>query len=294
VRWAALLLLLGLTSCASAGAADERAIPTTTPPTAVAGDGTVEVRLTVDRDAVVGRRLWAEWTITNVSDHPVRWQAGGATPAVTVTLGSRPGPVRGWDGAPEHLADQLSGWAPLSFTSGAGIGTTQQARTLESHMRAIAAGQILHGRVAADLRLPAGPLPDTLTARATFGGYDRDQPRALVTARTEIRVVEDPDRVDSQAALAAFARHPALADFVEATRMAHTSWHSSLTWWRGAWELWVSPEHQDGGPQTFRLRYLPASAEVVDARTIWWGQAPEDDPDATRPPGVPPDDVATG
>ncbi len=172
------------------------------------------------------------------------------------------------------------------------------ACTSDSQPTPIEPGGELRHRGSLELRVPPGPLPTsgTYELTVTFEPMEPLEPlrpsRAIqpVVVTVPVEVVDDAARADSaDAAVAAFAADPRLADFVEAQTLPEQpelaqSFTVELSWWRGAWELWVEPYFE--GDRRLRMRYDPASGEIVDVRTVYLGLAPEDEPGAApRPPG---------
>jgi hypothetical protein len=270
---------------------DDPATTTTVPMrTIAADDGQIAVSMTLPETLVAGERVWADLEVRNIGDKPLWWQAGGGTPPVAAwTL--RAGASRGWSGDPDELATSLTERVDPGFVAQGEIGLTRVDRTLESHMRALAPGEVQRFRVAADIRIPPGVSNLTVFVGAQFydeadhyGGAGSVGPRPAVNAEAEVPVGPVPD--NSAAALADFARDQRLARFVEDTRT--TAYSAELVWWRSAWELVVIP-HYPSAQSRYRMRWR--DGKIIDARRIWWDQAPADDPEGTRYPGAPADDV---
>lgn len=317
--WMAPLVLALLVACGSddprSATADDpttTTAPTSTTAAASGGrtvdDGSVEVSLAVPGEAVAGERLWAEVTVRNVGDQTVYWQAGGDSPPVSAVLvdpddpASPTSPPSGWSGAPEELGSSLLPPHRIEFREEGTVGLDSVARTSDSRMQPIRPGEEHTLRVAADVRLPPGGTT-ALVALAVFVGYDdpddyggpdTDRPRPPVVVEVPVAVTGLPTD-GAEEAVDAFAADSRLAAFVEATDVASVdqSWYAQLVWWRDAWELVVDPQFGDEprGQSRYRLRFDPDEGRIVDARRIWWDQAPADDPDATRFPKAPPDDV---
>lgn len=316
--WKATLLLALLAACGGdpgSPSADDSTTTTTPMSTAApstgevtAADGTVEVVLSVPGEAPAGERLWADVTVRNVGDQTVYWQAGGDSPPVATVLVDPDDPAdpgraaERWDGDPAELEHSLSPRRRIGFREKGTIGLPTVARTSDSRMEPLRPGDEHTLRVAADVRLPPGG-PTDLVARATFVGYDEpehyggpdtDRPRPPVEAEAPVAVVDLPTE-GAEEALDAFADDPRLAAFLEATDVAAVdqSWSAELVWWRDAWELVVDPKFGDEprGQSRYRLRFDPDAGRIVDARRIWWDQAPADEPDGTRFPQAPPDEV---
>lgn len=308
-----LLLLVTLAACGAEEPAARSPGSTTTPTSrpdggATADDGLVEVELAVAEEAAAGERLWAQLTVRNIGDRSVYWQAGGGTRPGAVLLvepeapdAATTAPVT-WNGEPDDLPRSLVPSGPRPFHDEEHVGLEDVARTMESRMEALAPGQEHTRRVAVDLRLGPGAATD-LVARAVFSGYDEPEhyggpgavgPRPGVVVEVPVRVVGLPASGAAEA-VDAFAVDPRLRAFARNTDVPSVDqrWHARLVWWRGAWELTVQPVYSDDerGQSRYRLRYDPDAAQVVDARRIWWDQAPADDPGGTRFPSAPADDV---
>jgi hypothetical protein len=282
----------------SAPIVDETTTTTTVPMrTIAADDGAIAISMTLPESLVAGERVWAELEVRNIGDKPLYWQAGGGAPPVGASLYLPSAVLREqrakWSGRPEDLAGslfQVLNAAP--FVGEEHTGLLGIARTSESFMKALAPGERQHLRVSADLRPYAGSQsPATVRVSATF--YDRPEnvedsrPDVIALATLPVAIPTD----GASDALAALESDPRLQRFVEDTRFENGGWYAELAWWRGAWELTVTPEYSDDprGQSRYRLRWK--DGEVVDARRIWRDQAPEDDPEGTRFPGAPADDV---
>lgn len=150
----------------------------------------------------------------------------------------------------------------------------------------IAPGDERVGRGSVELRVPPGPLPDGGAYRlhVTFPA-DPD----AVTLEVPLRVIDHPSRRmrPATAAAAAFASDERFEQWVAQRSPVdelQESFATELTWWRGAWELWVEARYAGGAP--LRMRYSPERSALVDVRTIGsYSLIPEDDPD--RPPRMP-------
>jgi hypothetical protein len=275
---------------------DEETTTTTSVPTRTnaADDGEIAVSLTLPESLVAGERVWADLEVRNIGARPLWWQAGGDTPPVSAWLLG--GTVdREWSGDPDELAASLATRVDPSFVDQDHTGLSTFGRRLDSRMKALAPGEVQRFRVSADIRIP--PRVATLTANVNalfydeadhYGGEGSVGPRPAVSAEVEIPVGPVPD--DSSAALADFVRDPRLAKFVEEIRT--TAYYTEMVWWRGAWELVVIPHYVPDHPKPeSRHRMRWQDGEIIDARRIYWGQAPADDPEGTRYSGAPPDDV---
>jgi hypothetical protein len=288
-----------------------------------ADDGSIAVSLTMPERLVAGERVWAELEVRNISDRPLWWQAGGRTPPVAASLFRGPVPEttqepeapeeseprsaevttipepREWSGSPADLASSLVDPADrYEFMEEHLIGLLAVGRTADSVFKALAPGEMQRFRVAADIRIPPNGVT-SLTAYVSATFYDENPfvdgsagtvgSQHLVRAEADIPVSPVPD--DSSSALAAFADDPRLMAFIDDTRVENGGWYAVLGWWRGAWELTVTPRFGDDnrGQSRYRLRWRDGA--IVDARRIWWDQAPADDPEGAHFPGAPPDEV---
>lgn len=188
----------------------------------------------------------------------------------------------------------------LPFLDDEHVGLLTVFRTLPSQMSALRPGDVHTMRVAADVRLPPGA-PTALLAQAVATFYDDPSdygsaesvgPRPDVVAEGTVHVVGQPED-DARQTVEAFAADRRLDAFVDGTRVENVDnwWHVELAWWADAWELTVTPEYSDEprGQSRYRLRYQ--MGDVIDARRVWWDQAPADDPGGTHFPGAPPDDI---
>jgi hypothetical protein len=270
-----------------------------TPRVLAADDGSIAISMSVPQQVVAGDRVWAELEVRNIGEVPLYWQAGGATPPVSAEL--NPGvvrPVREWSGRPEDLAESVHDELyTVPFVGNEHTGLTSIARTSESQMKALAPGEQQRFRVSADLRLPPGmanQVEASVSARfydrpEDYGGTDVDKPRPDVTAHGTLSLTALP--IEASDALSAFADDPRLQRYLDDTRIENGGWYVELAWWRGAWELTVTPRFGDDirGQSRYRLRWRDGA--IVDARRIWWDQAPADDPEGAHFPGAPPDEV---
>lgn len=269
----------------------------------MADDGVVALTLDLPKRVGAGERAWATLTVRNIGKRVVWWQAGGGLPPATAALRTADDPLgmERWSGVPSELDRSIPrAGAVMEFRGEKEVGLLSVFRTLPSQMKALHPGDAHALRVAADVRLPPGAAA-TLQARAVaifyndasdYGGAGSVGPRPDVIAQGTVHVTGIPDD-DAQPAIEAFAADRRLAAFIADTRVEHVenSWHTSLVWWDAAWELTVTPYYSDNprGQSRYRLRYQ--RGHIIDARRIWWDQVPADDPDGTRFPGAPPDDV---
>jgi hypothetical protein len=289
--------------------------PSTTPAvgvplsTTTTQDG-IELTVTLPAGEVrVGTRVRAEVKVRNVDSVPILWQAGGcAIPAPISLRPVDPAPVATsqpkWDGV-TPLADWLrsgNAQAPLAFVDPSSAGVRFQACSADSRFATISPGGAATWAGVADVRIPPGPLAGYEVV-ATFTGFAQpsdypDAPRPPVKARLTVPLVEDAARAASAGdAVAAFAADSRLRPFLD--RTAHEldgnpipvtqSWYTELSWWQGAWELWVTPYFN--GDSALRLRYEPGAGQVIDARLTSPGAPPGDDPDHNSFPGQTPDTV---
>lgn len=274
----------------------------------------IKLALTVEHgETDAGTRLWADLVITNVGPDAVFWQAGGCAIPGAITLTptdgvARPDTSRGWDGDPSSFGEWARDHNALDQTiplrDEEHVGWLSVACTSDSRMAALNRGDSLHQRAAADVRVaPDGIASDgRYVANATFRSYanpndygyqQTDHPRPDGTVSVPIQVSDVSARTRGDSAVAAFAAADALGQFVDRTRTVEVdnTWTTTVSWWRGAWELWVTPYYGKDGEQSLRLRYDTKGEAIVDARVVWNGQPPQDDPDGHRPPGDRPDDL---
>jgi hypothetical protein len=284
---------------------DDPATTTTVPMrTIAADDGSIAVSLTLPESLVAGERVWAELEVRNIGDRPLWWQAGGGAPPVSASLLWIDGdefPAKEWSGVGDVDITRPSS---STFVEEQHLGLPSVVGTMESRMKELAPGEAQRLRVVADLRSPFasasdGSLLRTVQVSARFynapsdyGGPESAGPRPDVIAKAQVPVTLRTD--DVSRALRAFSDDPRLARYVDDTRVdgvAGAGWYAELAWWRGAWELTVTPEYGDDpkGQSRYRMRWR--DGKVIDARRIWWDQAPADDPEGTRYPGAPADDV---
>lgn len=304
-----LMLLAALTAgCGAADPEDRARAPSTSTTTAqvkrcVADDGVVEIAFEIPETTRAGERLWGKLTVRNIGDQTVWWQAGGGLPPAAAALTApcaRLARDGEWSGAPSDLVQSVPrGATELPFLDEQHVGLLTVARTASSEMSALDVGEVRTMAVAADVRLPASA-PTTWVARAVarfyddpsqYGGSGTVGARPDVVARCPIRI--EALEVDASRAIEVFAAERRLRAFVADTEVdtVENSWDVHLAWWADAWELTVTPKYSSDprGQSRYRLRYR--TGDVIDARRIWWDQAPADDPGGTHFPGAPPDDV---
>jgi hypothetical protein len=274
---------------------------TTAVPTRViaADDGEIAVSLTLPETLVAGERVWAELEVRNIGDRTLWWQAGGSSPPGSAAIDLREvvhPEVRVWSGEGDL---DLSRSASIPFVEEQHTGLRSFGSHLDSRMAELAPGERRRLRVSADLRSPvAGTDPFHVTVQASaqfyndprdYGGPGSVGPRPDVVASARMQVSLSTDDVGE--ALAAFLTDARLARYLDDTRTGNGGWYVELAWWRGAWELAVTPQFGDDirGQSRYRLRWR--DGEIIDARRIWWDQAPADDPEGTRYPDAPPDEV---
>jgi hypothetical protein len=263
----------------------------------------IEVTVTLPAGRVeVGRRVHAEVTIRNVGSVPISWQAGGCSIPASVILEPEgwtpPQQVRSseWNGA-TPLADWLAtgnSVSPSDLVDPRTVGIRSTGCTADSRFSIIVPGGETSWTGATDFRVPPGPLA-TQELVATFTGYSDPadfptSPRPPVQVRVTAPIEDDRGRQDSaDDAIAAFADDHRLSAFLDQTRdfgenpnHAVQSWHTELSWWQGAWELWVYPYFN--GNTALRMRYDTDKRAIVDARLISMSGAPSDDPDHASVP----------
>ena len=290
--------------------------PTTLPNTehmTTATQAGIEISVTTREQVMAGSRLWFDVVVRNGSDAAVFWQAGGCAIPVTGALG--PESRVSLDAASMDDArwngqvDSLGAWLAEHNTFSGLLGDQPEDATAirelfctsDSRLAAIEPGQAVHYRGSVEVRVPPGPLLDGgayalvvgFQPYATPGGYPYD-PMELVTVRAPVTVIDDPERGSDAAAISAFARDGRLATWIASTAIPDRpdlvqDFATELSWWRGAWELSVSAQWE--GNRVLRMRYDPTTAEVVDVRTVYRGNAPGDEPDAAKSPGAESDNV---
>jgi hypothetical protein len=280
----------------------------------------VELSVTAPAQATAGTRMWFDVVVRNHGDAPAYVETSTslcsspvhavAGPSSTTTgPGDQPvaEPAR-WNGDVDELAALLAAHDTLPPTlphQGETVsGTRAVSCPAGPRTEPLEPGGELRQRGSFELRLPPGGVPDdgdyVLVAElarwkeaglAPTGGQ-----LPAVEVRAPLTVTDDVGRLpgSSDAAGAAFAADPRLAEWVAAGRIAGGSdagrhFHVELGWWRGAWELWVTPD--TGGLRSLRLRYDPARDEVTDIRSVSAGQVPEDEPDRAAVPGDQPDEI---
>jgi hypothetical protein len=302
------------TDVSASGRREQPATAADGPQTTTATVGGVELSVTAPRQAVAGTRMWFDVTVRNRGDHAVTWEAGGCAIPVEASIGpvsaAKPdtddgtgtgtGDTVRWDGDVAGLADWLAGHNSLQPRQieqpEEATGVRELVCTSDSQPRPLGPGKSVHHRGSVELRVPAGDLAD--------GGDDRllvdfrplgPEDARPVHVAAKVTVTDDPDRAGSSGdAVAAFAADPRLASWVASTAVAGRTdivqdYTTELSWWRGAWELWVEPEWEQ--PRSLRMRYDPTSHRVVDARTVYLGQAPHDEPGRASWEGEQPDQV---
>ena len=286
--------------------------PSSPPATATWTEAGIRLTLTVEHAELdVGSRVWADLLIEHVGDETVWWQAGGCGEPGTVTLvpGDAPAsssePGGGWDGDPSTfrtVVREHNALRDIRFATA--VGYPDPICPANSVMAAFQPGDELRLRAAADVRVPPGALasPDGHIARGAFRTYDSpdDYPSEEGSPSSRVHAVsvavqlrDHAARTGDAGAIDAFADSRVLADFVARTRTSkvQNTWALELSWWRDQWELWVRPYFSDSAQQDLRLRYDPARGALTDARVVFDGRPPEDDPGASRSPGTRSDEV---
>ncbi|MBA2280672.1 MAG: hypothetical protein H0W25_05480 [Acidimicrobiia bacterium] len=263
----------------------------------------------------VGERAWITITARNDLDAPVWWQSGGcgepfdgvltpdgAAPDFRSDFGGAP-PPREWPGDPAGLTDWLAehnveeDQPPTQTDAATGhryIGCPADSRASE-----LAPGASLVSRHSVETRALPGALPagGRYAVHVQFPVYaDADLVDPLPTARATVplRLLESDQRARSDGdAVSAFAGDPRLRGWLELTRpttgASPQTWSTELSWWRGEWELWLTPRGTHA--ESLRLRYDPQTARVTDVRSVQGGRPAEDEPGARRPSGSRPDVV---
>jgi hypothetical protein len=292
-------------------------VTTTTTPalrtTTARGSG-VEVRVTAPDRARAGTRAWFDAVVRNVGTTDVLWQAGGcAIPvegaagplsAFIVTIGGHvPGETTEWNGDVRDLGQWVAdhhalGRQPIQREDD--TGRRDISCPLNSVMEPLRAGGELHYHGSFEARVAPGPLVDqgtwnlevSFTGHATAGA-NIGQPLGTITARAPVAIVDDPNRKDDGAAIYRMNYDPRLQPWLDSTVVPdrpdlQPTYRTELSWWRGAWELWIWPHWQ--GMRALRMRYDPVQHKVVDVRSVYEGKAPDDEPGA-HPLNFEPDEV---
>jgi hypothetical protein len=231
--------------------------------------------------AVAGGRLVADIRLRNGRATSVRWESDGCGEPFAASLAVTTPTSTTWNGDLAALAASTSTADSRSHIELHDIRYGGQRGIACDHQRIaheVASGAELRERGVADLRVDDDDIPTVpVELSATFSN---------VTVKLPITVVDAPARRGSRgAALQAFATDNRLADFVGEQR----SWRTDLSWWNGAWELWIDPSSSNGTPHSLRLRYDPTTRKVIDVRRIVYGQVPANDPDFEPAPGSEPD-----
>lgn len=289
--------------------------------TSVEIDG-IEVEVTAPDRAVAGTRLWFEVVVRNVGGSPVPWDAGGcaipvmavAGPASSVAFVRHDLLLVYWSGEVEGLGGFVAEANALPTTQShqpeAYTGVRDLACTLEISPALLSPGEELRHRGSVELRVPPGPLPDggdyrLLVEFAPLAGPAESsaggQWPAPVTVEVPLTVEDHPGRTADgadAAAMAAFAADSRLAPWMGSTAVPGQpdlvqSYLTELSWWRGAWELWLSARWEG---HELRMRYDPVAGEVVDVRADVSGAghvggAPDDEYGDHAPTGDLPDRI---
>jgi hypothetical protein len=232
----------------------------------------------------------------------VWWQAGGCAlvvegafgPASTVAIDPTTTSDE-WNGEVAGLGDWLTAHntveRPQLIERDDATGIRDRFCTSDGRMAAIEPAHDVRYRGSTELRVPPGAVPDGGDYRllVRFRGYAQpgdyiDRPLPDVVASVPVTVTDVDARASSAAAaVSAFQADPRLQPWLTSTIVPDRpdltqSFATELSWWRGAWELWVWP-HWDGN-RGLRMRYDPTQKEVVDVRTVYLGKAPDDEPGA--------------
>jgi hypothetical protein len=257
--------------------------------------------------------------VRNVSNRPITIATGGGCsdlvgvelrPTGTQqTSANQPSSIgHGWNGRLDTLDHYLSAhdaprviearsnraaWAHELACAAIGVAPTP-----------LAPGQTHVQQMTVDLRWGIGPIPKSMQLVATTGpigpvvfrGTPPPQPVTLAVTKPFV-IQDDPRRLGSVEAILGshgLSAAPTLQDWINLTRSpgrGKQTWQTDLTWWRGGWELWISPDFSDAritGP--LRIRWDPTRGRVVDVRSIGtWGGGATDEPDT--PKDVPPDHI---
>jgi hypothetical protein len=167
----------------------------------------------------------------------------------------------------------------------------------DSRMQPVHPGEQLRYHGSFEARVAPGPLVDhgEWNLQISFTGYANpgdyiEHPVDPVTVRALVTIVDDPNRTDPGAAIYAMNYDPRLQPWLDSTAVAGRpdltqTFSTDLSWWRGAWELWIKPHWE--GNRLLRMRYDPTQHKVVDVRTVYLGRAPADEPGAVVDPNEP-------
>ncbi len=281
-----------------------------TPPEATVGERMwVDVTFTNDRPDAV--------TVDPAAPcrEPVGALAGGleAIRAVAADTGfgafdaDRPGGagVAGttWSGDLDELPQILgSGVDPKVYTGRAEDQLTMNSIACDWVARppeTVAPGVSVTRRIAIDLRwvTPRSVDGESLEVLASTGAIKAADGRDLgnVTVQQPVALRDPEDRrasYDAAVAPGGIAAAPTLPAWIVATMDMGPDvppgfvqqYATGLSWWNGAWEAWILPGRGDGHQtDPLRIRFDPDRMEVVDVRTVFWNQAPSDDPDQPEP-----------
>lgn len=213
--------------------------------------------------------------------------------------------VAWWDGDRATLATFLQAAPPVLVIPAQAAGAENvRAVVCRQDLRPPArfeAGEELTKNLSVDLRWGPSELPDHFALTAAAGITTRDMLAGEMT-RIEVSapftIHDDARRLPSLEQALGATGLPAALTFQDWLDQSLTSlpanlrpqqtWTPALSWWRGAWELWVEPKFMDGkvtGP--IRIRWDADAAAVVDVRTVQAGNAGADDEPGGPPDGAP-------
>lgn len=274
----------------------------------------IEISLTAPASAVAGSRLWFDVAVRNTGTEPVFWQAGGCAIPVSSAIGpadrvsfTEPGDPARWN--PEHtsLREWIRDHNALASSqrgqSSGGTGVRNLSCTLVSVMQDLGPGARLDYRGSVELRVPPGALEDDryslLVAFQPFTkpeDWGIDPQRRAVEVRGAVALTDDPRRGpnDASAAVEAFEDDPRLPRWLESQPVPGRpdlvqDYRVELSWWRDAWELWLSARWN--ADTDLRMRYDPSADRVTDVRTVHQGVAAADEPGSAEQPEVVRDEI---
>jgi hypothetical protein len=268
----------------------------------IARAGDVEVRLTAPRTVHVGTRVDLSVTVTNEGAERVYWYSDSCHSPFEVVLaprGTRPSPAPpqfAWDGDPAALPETAVVFNTLEerrlggpkHYSGIREGGGICLAVKPALSGVVEPGETLSQDLTVEARVPPGPMPNDgayeLTARIRVAG--------VVEVSVPVTLADHQHRVGThEPALDAFVADPRLQLWLDSQGVDRPdlvqSYAIELSWWRDAWELWITPRWE--GHKRLRMRYDPVSAEVVDVRAVPRYSAPSDEGGASVQQPLPAD-----
>lgn len=194
------------------------------------------------------------------------------------------GPSVEWNGDPSLLGYVLGPQAEPTLWAARPLGVSDEACVAMYVPPAeIAPGEQVRKRLAIDLRWGASAPAGRYEAVAVGGsavdasGSDGHWPPRNLTVSAPIEITDAPDRADTRdTALAAVGGAPTLPEWAAETADIHAvngfrqRWFANLSWWDGAWDLWIKPLAGSGHQtDSLRIRWDPERQQVVDVRTVF-------------------------